>query len=121
MKEKKFYKNRFGISIVQCCASCINSVTKNGETAHICKAGEGLVPSSSWCGQWSMKVAGSKAKPGEINLDNAGMGGGFVKRKSYLNFVLNYPQPEEAIHHVPISQIRSEYEKKFGSIYLNTK
>lgn len=106
-RRKEFTTNRFNIKIVKCCASCIHNRGADSEKARICDAGEGVVSLKSLCGQWDMKPY----------LDNAGMAGGQVKKKKYLYFLLNYEHSEGV--HKSIDDIRAEFAKKNGSIYLN--
>ena len=115
MKEKKTVKNKYGVDIVCCCASCLHNRGVSGnESTRVCDAGEGMVKPSSWCAQWKMRCLMSvPPKTGELNLDAAGKGGGMVKSAAYLKFALNYDQS------VGIKQIRAEYERKYGSIYIN--
>ena len=53
---RKFVKNRFGITIVKCCASCSH------KSYNLCDAGYGEVSQNHLCPKWSMKE----------NLKNAG-------------------------------------------------
>ena len=106
--EKEYYKNNFNASIVKCCASRAHKQFDKGNM-RICTAGEGIVSSHSLCGGWELSK----------KFEKAGKGGGHVKRWHYLSYVLNYPQPEDPRYHVKLSDIRSEYEEKFGSVYLD--
>jgi hypothetical protein len=49
------------------------------------------------------------------SLDNAGKGGGCIKKLAFLEFVRDYKHPKT--HHVPIRDIEKEWEEKHGSIY----
>lgn len=108
MNEINFTKNSNGIPVKMCCASCKYKQFDKGDK-RVCTNGEGAVRPDSYCGDWEMREG----------LDKAGMGGGMIKKKSYLMYVLNYPQPEIPFYHVPLQQIREEYEKKLGTIYQN--
>ena len=112
-KEKKFIANKFGLKITMCCASCQHNAGAVGdsELRRRCACGEGIVLLNSWCGRWEMRPA----------LDNAGKGGGRVKKKHYLHYVFNYKKPDDPKSLVPLSVIRNEYIEKFGEIYLNKK
>lgn len=123
MKETKTIKNRFGIDIVCCCASCISNAGATSDKMRMCKAGEGEVNTSSWCGRWKMKVKPDKdAKLGDTDLDMAGRGGGRVKKMTYLNFVrdarTNTSSEYKNCDNLALQKI---YEAKFGSIYINKK
>lgn len=108
--EKEFCKNRFGATIVKCCASCKHKVYDKG-CFRVCQKGEGIVQPSSICGDWEMSPS----------LSKAGIGGGHVKKRHYLKFVLDYTQPEDPRQHKGVMEKRREYELLFGSIYLNEK
>lgn len=108
MKEKVKMKNKYGIEIVACCASCLH---KHAGTEHsrICDAGEGVVSPKHLCIKYEM----------HDRLQEAGKGGGRVKKKDYLDFLLNYEQPEDEKLRIKLSQQRAEYMEKYGNIYLN--
>lgn len=109
MSEILTTKNRFNITIVKCCANCIHNIGAHDDTRRICGDGEGIVKLTDICASWAMRPA----------LDNAGVGGGKVKSKQYLDFVRTYPQPENPKFHIPLKEIRAEYQQQFGSIYIN--
>lgn len=105
---EEFIKNRYGIKIKKCCASCIFHLPSKKEDRRVCeKTGEEhtldyLCPS----GTWEMMRPDGTDKPGVLNLDNAGRSGGSVKTPSYIRFVRdNGPRAEE-------------YEKIYGSRFL---
>ena len=104
MRTKTFTKNTHGISIAKCCASCKfnNGVADKAGLRRICQQGEGNVKPSDYCRTWTMKP----------ELDNVGLGGGRVKKKSYIDFVNNN------IMKLSLSDIRAEFEKKNGSRYM---
>lgn len=112
-----FYKNKFSISIKKCCASC--KFKQMDVRVRFCTIGEGIVSPQSVCGSWQMNP----------DLDNAGKGGGRIKKKKYLNICLdrldedNYLAIEHKRKKMPhkrltLQQIRSDYEKKYGDIYF---
>ena len=104
MRTKTFTKNTHGISIAKCCASCKfnNGVADKAGLRRLCQQGEGNVKPSDYCRTWTMKP----------ELDNVGKGGGKVKKKAYIDFVNNN------ITRWSLSDIRAEFEKKHGSIYM---
>ena len=104
MRTKTFTKNAHGINIAKCCASCNfnNGVADNAGLRRICQHGEGNVKPSDYCRTWMMKP----------ELDNVGLGGGRVNKKSYIDFVNNN------IMKLSLSDIRAEFEKKNGSRYM---
>lgn len=77
-------KNKYGIKVVKCCASCIhNSGVASGDT-RICDAGEGIVRTNSYCQGWAMHP----------RYDIAGKGGGKVKKLAYLQYLIANYDPE---------------------------
>ena len=116
-KVKYFTKNRYGITIVKCCASCRHKQADN--RGRICMNGEGQVPTDYLCGEWQMAEG----------LDNAGKGGGVVKRKEFLDYAINAHFTESAktirafinkqsYTRMSKDDIRSEWEKTHeGGIY----
>lgn len=115
-KEKEFFKNPLGINIVKCCASCKHKALDGG-TSRICKIGEGAVKPSYVCSDWEMSE----------NYAKAGIGGGRIKKKHYLAYVLEcYDNEAKKAEKpkdikIPIKQVERDYEKQFGSIYINEK
>lgn len=107
MARKLKTTNRHGITIVKCCASCAFNMGMSSEKTRICQIGEGIVKPSSYCGTWKMRKG----------LDNAGFGGGRVKKRKYLYFALNFESsPEQP---ATVNEKRAAYMEKFGSIYIN--
>ena len=106
----EFVTNNNGIRFLICCASCENRV---------------LEVTGSRCG-----LARAKPKRGKQctayrfrqSLMYAGKAMGRIKNPYYLRFLLEWRDREKATNgKVPpagLTQIRSEYEKKYGSIYL---
>lgn len=73
----KTYRNRFGIEINICCASCQfkDFDKKTGE--RICSLSGGMVESTAICDDWHLSQG----------LENAGAGGGTVKSYEHLRKV----------------------------------
>ena len=107
MEKIEFVKNMFGTRIRKCCASCKHK--EYDRLKRLCTKGEGYVRPDSLCADWEVSE----------KLEKAGIGGGLVKKKSYLLYALNYPQPEDIRRHVTLSRIRKEYEEKYDTIYSN--
>lgn len=99
--RKAIVKNEHGIDVVKCCASCIYNagVSKNNRVRRLCSNGEGDVRPSDLCRSWVMKP----------ELDNAGIGGGPVKRKAYIDYV------SENIMKMSLHEMRTTFEKDHGS------
>ena len=109
--QEELYTNKFGIYIKKCCASCVHAVLDS--RMRICQDGEGVVPSSFVCKHWKIKDG----------LENAGKGGGDVKRKEYLRYALTSLEQEEKLaernkHHrrKTVAEVRKEYSERYGEI-----
>lgn len=111
-------KNGHGISVAKCCASCKNK--KSNNRTRLCLLGAGTVSPRHYCQQWEMAEG----------LKNAGKGGGKVKKKTYLSYSLETffhegQRLQEAVNmkqpflRKSIMETREDFEKKFGSIYVN--
>ena len=116
-KKKVFAKNRYGISIVKCCASC--RFKKCDSRTRLCTNGEGSVPSDYLCRNWEMAYG----------LDNAGKGGGKVKRAAYLQYSCDVLSEENArlieasiakraYMRKTLDEIRNEFIDRHGNIYV---
>ena len=113
---KIFTKNKYGVSIVKCCASCRFKRLDNRN--RLCLVGEGTVPSSYVCRQWEMNPI----------YENVGKGNGNVKTSEYLHYALDrlnddFYETLTDIHkgkfreRISLAELRREYEKKHGNIY----
>lgn len=114
--SKLFTKNKYGITIVKCCASC--SFKKIDNRMRICMAGEGAVPASYVCQNWQMSP----------DYEKVGKGGGKIKKYEYLQYILNRLEiaESEAItaaskglfyRRPSIAEIHEDYMKEYGDIY----
>lgn len=114
--KKKFAKNKYGIKICMCCASCKHKVLD--KSLRICNNGEGQVPSFYLCPLWEMQDV----------FDNVGKGNGKVKKKEYLKFALDainkddmaaWKASEKKLMYrkLTIQDVRELFMEKFGSIY----
>lgn len=102
MAEKLTMKNRYGIPIVVCCASCSHNKGADTEKTRVCDFGTKEKPNYR-CLNWEMKRS----------LDNAGKGGGLIKKLAFLEYLRDYKTFK------PIHEIEKEWEAKHGSIYTN--
>lgn len=113
---KKFVKNRYGVAVCKCCASCKNKKMDGGN--RLCMNGYGLVSPSWCCDGWVMAE----------HLNHVGKANGSVKRYEYLHFYLDTVDEDNmkelecskkglAFRRKTISEIREEFERKYGSIY----
>lgn len=115
--KDKFVKNRYGVAISKCCASCLYK--KMDGSNRLCTNGMGIVPPSWSCDNWQMAA----------HLNDVGRGSGSVKKCEYLQFYLDsvdadYEREAEALKRgeaytrKTVSEIREEFKEKHGTIYL---
>ena len=109
------YRNSHGIEIMKCCASCKFKDLTRLMTARFCTEHHKSVKPNGYCKQWALSD----------QLEAAGSAGGKVKSKAYLRYVLEVREQESLadqrglhIVHKTIAQIRKEFEKNHGSIYI---
>ena len=109
------YRNIHGIEVKECCASCRFKDLTRLMTARYCTARNKSVKPKGCCKQWAISD----------QLEAAGRGGGQVKRREYLRYLLEVRSDESladqlGIHapHKSIDQIRQEFETNHGSIYI---
>ena len=118
IKKHQVIRNLHGVEIKKCCASCRFKDLTRLMTARFCTEHHKSVKPNGCCKQWAMSE----------QMESAGRGCGKVKRKEYLRYVLAVRE-EEALAsqrglnplHKTIDQIRKEFEKNHGSIYLELK
>ena len=109
--------NQHGIPIKMCCASCSKRKVNNDEGRY-CERNGTAVTGSQYCRKWVLSPL----------LQNAGKGGGQIKGIGYLNY---YRERRIKQHNnlkagritanelLSAADIRREYEREHGSIYLN--
>ena len=109
------YRNCHGIEIKVCCASCRFKDLTRLMTSRYCTQRNKSVKPKSRCKQWAISE----------KLEAAGSAGGKVKRKEYLRYVLEVRSDESLADKLgiptpqkTIDQIRQEFEKNNGSIYI---
>ena len=113
MEDKETKKNGRGIDIVKCCASC-RYKTLDSHT-RVCMKGEGAVLPSYLCPLWEMHPV----------YEGVGKGNGRVKQSGYLQYVVD--KIDESISkdgndsqiRLRLDEMRKEYIKKHGTIYLS--
>ena len=108
-------RNSHGIEVKKCCASCRYKDLTRLMTARFCTKHHKGVKPKCCCEQWAISD----------QLEAAGRGGGQVKRREYLRYLLEVRSDESLADqlgirtpHKSIDQIRSEFEKNHGSIYI---
>ena len=109
MAQKEFVKNRKGLDIVKCCASCQHKAIDRD--IRMCMNGGGIVSKDYLCPSWQMSE----------NLINAGSEvGGQTKRPEYIQWLLERREDERknCQSPAPIGKLIDEYEEAYGSRYL---
>lgn len=109
------YINSHGVEIKACCASCRFKDLTRLMTSRFCTQHHQSVKPDERCGQWALSD----------QLAAAGSGGGKVKRREYLRYVLEVRADESLAAQLgirtpqkTIDQIRQEFENKNGAIYF---
>lgn len=107
--------NAFGVSINKCCASCAFKDLTRAVSLRRCKVTGEEVTSSHTCGHWVMSE----------QLELAGRSQGAVKRREYLMSLVAEREDERLAEQLglkirpkSIAQIRAEFEREHGSIYM---
>ena len=110
------YRNFYGILINRCCASCRFKDLTRLISARFCTQHHKSVKSKHCCKQWAISE----------QMEAAGSGRGKVKCRAYLRYVLEVRADESLADqlgirfpHKTLDQIRQEFEKNQGSIYLS--
>lgn len=117
---KTFTRNKYGVRIVKCCASCRFKQLDN--RSRLCTSGEGTVPASYLCQGWEISPS----------LDNVGKGNGDVKKAEYLKYSItrlfndyneSVTDKQKGIRHkwLTIADVRDEFQRKYGDIYMIRK
>ena len=108
-------QNSHGIEVKACCASCRFKDLTRLMTSRYCVKHHKRVKPAGWCEQWALSE----------QLEAAGSSGGKVKCKAYLKYVLEVRSEESLANQQgfrkpqkTIDQIRQEFEKNNGSIYM---
>ena len=110
-------RNKFGVVVNCCCASCSLKDLTRKTTARLClKNGKEITkPGESVCASWAMSE----------ELRMAGLGRDRVKCKEYLMYLLAVREKEGSLEQSGLDvkpksndEIRAEFEKQYGSIYI---
>ena len=108
-------RNEHGIEIRECCASCKYKDLTRLMSSRFCLQHHKKVKPRGHCKEWVMSE----------QMEAAGSGGGKIKRKAYLKYVLQVREDESLADqlkvqfpHKSIEQIRRDFEAKNGSIYV---
>ncbi len=112
MERKRFVRNRFGIRIKRCCASCAFKDFTRAVTERRCKEHAKNVKPCEVCECWKMSSL----------LQSVQFSDGQVKRREYQLYFLKV-RSEELEKGVKkqksIETIRAEFESQYGSIFIN--
>ena len=113
--KRQVTRNQHGIEVKKCCASCKHKDLTRLVLARYCSQHHEKVKPRECCEQWEMSE----------QMEAAGSGGGKVKKKAYLKYVLDVREDESLADqlgikfpHKSIEQIRRDFEEKNGSIYV---
>ena len=108
-------RNSHGVEIRECCASCKFKDLTRLMSSRFCLQHHKKVKPRECCEQWAMSE----------QMEAAGSGGGKVKKKAYLKYVLQVREDESLadqlkvqIPHKTLTEIRQDFEAKNGSIYV---
>ena len=109
-------KNSHGIEVRVCCASCRHKDLTRLISSRFCLQHHKSVKPKGHCKEWAMSE----------QLEAAGSGRGKVKCRAYLRYVIAFREEESlaaqrGMKNVckSLDQIRQEFEKKSGSIFLS--
>lgn len=112
MERRIFVRNQFGIKVKKCCASCAFKDLKRAVTKRYCKEHAKTVKACGLCQSWKMSSL----------LRSVEFSDGRVKRREYQLYLLKI-RTEELKNKVKkqksIAAIREEFERQYGSIYIN--
>ena len=125
--KRQVTRNQHGIEVKKCCASCKHKDLTRLLSARFCSLHQKKVKPRECCEQWEMSE----------QMEAAGSGGGKVKKKAYLKYVLDVREDERLrvgerssgisladqlgliqFPHKSIEQIRKDFEERNGSIYV---
>lgn len=108
-------RNSHGVEIRECCASCKHKDLTRLISSRFCLQHHKKVKPRECCEQWAMSE----------QMEAAGSGGGKIKKKAYLKYVLQVREDESLadqlkvqIPHKSLAEIRRDFEEKNGSIYV---
>ena len=112
---KRQTRNAFDVLINTCCASCAYKDLTRAVSARRCTKHGREVQALDLCGHWVMSE----------QLELAGRSQGSVKRREYLMSLVAEREDERLAEQLglktrpkSIAQIRAEFEREHGSIYM---
>lgn len=101
--SREFVTNKYGISVVKACVSCMHK-DFDKDNKRVCTKGYGKVDTQFLCKEHYEMAMG---------LQKAGMGNGHVKKKDYL---IQYANNRGMMTQ---DEFRDFYRRKYGSIYMD--
>lgn len=112
MTSRRFIRNRFGIRVKKCCASCAFKDLTRAVTERHCKEHAKTVNPGEVCECWKMSSL----------LQALQFSDGQVKRRQYQLYLLKVRTEElekKVKKQKSTETIRAEFESLYGSIYIN--
>lgn len=108
-------RNKFGIWIKECCASCdARGITTKG-TCRMCSLDNKEVDGTDVCNSWQLRSG----------LEEAGSAQGGVKRKLYFAFLQEVRDGEAAARNLglritakTLDEVRAEFVKEHESVFV---
>ena len=105
---EEFTRNQHGVQIRKCCASCQHKMYSDDDELRCCALTNCEHLRCHLCEDWRLARGFKKA----------GNSGGMIKRVEYLEFLADIRAKETKDEQRSIEDIRAEFEKEHGSIYL---
>ena len=108
-------RNKFGVKIRKCCASCDARVITSKGTCRFCTLDSKDVEARDKCSNWQLRDG----------LEEAGSAQGGVKRKAYFNYLQEVRDGEATARSLglriaakSLEEVRAEFEKEHESVFV---
>ena len=108
-------RNKFGVKIRKCCASCDARVITSKGTCRMCSLDSKEVKPYDGCSNWQLRSG----------LEEAGSAKGGVKRKAYFNYLQEVRDREATARNLglriaakSLEEVRAEFEKEHESVFV---
>ena len=109
-------RNKYGVKIRKCCASCDARVITTTGTYRMCSLDHKEVDGTDVCNSWQLRSG----------LEEAGSAKGGVKRKAYFNYLQEVRDREATARNLglritakTLEEVRAEFEIENNSIFIN--
>ena len=109
-------RNKYGVKIRKCCASCDARVITTTDTYRMCSLDHKEVDGTDVCNSWQLRKG----------LEEAGSAKGGVKRKAYFNYLQEVRDREATARNLglritakTLEEVRAEFEIDNNSIFIN--